>query len=179
MAETQCRTVDHPSWHRRDRPKLGRQQYSRLRLTQSIRGQDRAPNTHTTAIGAHALQAALAWRRCCWTRVAAPLTLCRPQTSCTTWNGIRTVSFLFARSVAVFSFTNARPRLLVVLCVSPFSFSLWTEHRRFVLHASARPLGHILRACHICSHFLYARRLNLALAAAAAMRCRGRADSAT
>jgi len=26
MAETLFRTVDHPSWHRRDRPKLGRQQ---------------------------------------------------------------------------------------------------------------------------------------------------------
>jgi len=26
MAETQFCTVDHPSWHRRDRPKLGRQQ---------------------------------------------------------------------------------------------------------------------------------------------------------
>jgi len=27
MAETLFHTVDHPSWHRRDRPKLGRQQY--------------------------------------------------------------------------------------------------------------------------------------------------------
>jgi len=26
MAETLFHTVDHPSWHRRDRPKLGRQQ---------------------------------------------------------------------------------------------------------------------------------------------------------
>jgi len=27
MAETLFHTVDHSSWHRRDRPKLGRQQY--------------------------------------------------------------------------------------------------------------------------------------------------------
>jgi len=27
MAETLFHAVDHPSWHRRDRPKLGRQQY--------------------------------------------------------------------------------------------------------------------------------------------------------
>jgi len=27
MAQEQFRTVDHPSWHRRHRPELGRQQY--------------------------------------------------------------------------------------------------------------------------------------------------------